>query len=206
MLGTVTMQHAFDAVSPVQLRRLDRIEEIFLAEGFRKVTVGELAGRLRCSRRSLYELAPSKEALFLAVLERFLARVRREGDMGARAAPPARAFEPYLMPAIESARKVSTALMRDIDGYPPARAIWDRHTQDRMEGLRVLVERCVKSGIFRGIEPRLVAEVMAASLQRISSPEFLSRAKMSYREAVSELYGLLLHGLLRDSRASDPLR
>ena len=53
-----------------QARLLGEIEAIYLAEGFRGSTVGELAARLRCSRRALYELAPSKEELFLRVLGR----------------------------------------------------------------------------------------------------------------------------------------
>jgi len=197
MLTPVNAQPRTAAPTPRQERLLDELETIFLEQGFRGVTVAELAGRLRCSRRSLYELAASKEALFLRVLDRFLSRLREAGRRGARGAAPDRAFEPYLMPAIEAARKLSTALMGDITAYPPANAIWAQHTRERMEGLRELVERCVTLGIFRGIDPRLVAEVMAASLRRICEPEFLATSGLSYREAVSELYRLLLHGLVR---------
>ena len=55
---------------------LDALEEIFLQEGFRSVAVGELAARLHCSRSTLYGVAPSKQRLFLVVLERLLARIR----------------------------------------------------------------------------------------------------------------------------------
>lgn len=192
------------APTPRQQRLLDGLEAIFLERGLRGVSVAELAGRLRCSRRSLYELAPTKEALFLRVLDRYLSRLREAGWRGARAAPPERAFEPYLMPAIAAARRLSTTLMRDINGYPPASALWAQHTQQRMEGLRELVERCVRLGIFRGIDPRLVAEVMAASLRRISDPDFLAESGLSYREAVSELYALLLHGLAHSAPPAVP--
>lgn len=191
--------------TPRQQRLLDALETVFLEEGFRDVTIAELAKRLRCSRRSFYELAPSKEALFLRVLDRYLSRLRDLGRQGAAAASPQAAFEPYLMPAIEAARKLSNRLMRDITAYPPANAIWEAHTRERMEGLRGLVERCVDLGIFRGIDPRLVAEVMAASLRRICEPGFLATTGLTYREAVSELYGLLLHGLVH-SRPAAPGR
>ncbi len=182
-------------LSPRQLALLDALEAIFLAEGFRDVTVAGLASRLRCSRRSFYQLAPTKEALFLRVLERYLARLREEGRQATIGLPPERAFEPYLAPAIIAARKLSTTLMRDITGYAPANAIWECHTRERMDGLRALVERCVERGIFRGIDPRLVAEVMSASLRRIGEPRFLADTGLTYREAVAELYGILLHGL-----------
>lgn len=40
---------------------LDGLEEIFREEGFRRLTIGELATRLRCSRSTLYAMAPTKE-------------------------------------------------------------------------------------------------------------------------------------------------
>ncbi|MCL4744053.1 MAG: TetR/AcrR family transcriptional regulator [Burkholderiaceae bacterium] len=181
--------------TPRQLRLLDDLETIFLAEGFRDARVADLARRLRCSRRSFYELAPTKEALFLRVLDRYLRTLRDEGSKATVGVPPELAFEPYLRPALEAARKLSSAAMRDIDAYPPASALWRRHTRERMQGLRALVERCVEQGVFRGIDPRLVAEVMTVSLRRICEPDFLCTTELSYREAVSELYGLLLHGL-----------
>lgn len=183
--------------TPRQERLLDELETIFLREGFRDVTVAELAKRLRCSRRSFYELAPSKEALFLRVFDRYLADLRAQGRRGAEGAPPERAFEPYLSPAIEAARKLSTTLMRDVRAYAPAEAMWQAHTRERMRGLRELVQRCVDLGLFRGIDACLVAEVMAASLRRIGDPGFLAESGLTYREAVSELYALMLRGLTR---------
>ena len=181
--------------TPRQERLLDALEDVFLEEGFRGITVAELAQRMHCSRRSFYELAPSKEALFLRVFDRYLRRLREAGRRGAEGATPEGALEPYLAPAIEAARKLSTTLMRDVQAYPPAQAMWDRHRRERMSGLQALIERCVQTGVFRGVDAYLVAEVMAVSLRRIGEPGFLVSSGLSYRDAVRELYSLLLHGL-----------
>ncbi|MFD5806975.1 TetR/AcrR family transcriptional regulator, partial [Streptomyces sp. NPDC127020] len=50
---------------------LDSIEEIFLAEGFTRVTVGELTERLHCSRATLYSVAPTKEQMVVLATKRF---------------------------------------------------------------------------------------------------------------------------------------
>lgn len=177
-------------------RMLDELENIFLQDGFRNVTVEELARRLHCSKRTLYQLAPSKEDLFLRIFDRYLSRFREEGAQNAKAARPEEAFIPYLQPAIEAARKLSATLIRDMAAYEPANAMWERHRDERMAGLRALVERCVDERIFRSTNPSLVAEVFAASLRRICEPKFLAASQLTYPEAVSELYGLLLNGLL----------
>lgn len=185
---------------------LEKLETIFLRDGFRDVTVEQLARHLHCSKRTIYDLAPSKEELFLRVFDRYLSRLREEGNKRVMGIAPEQAFVPFLTPAIDAARKLSVALMRDMTGWAPANDMWERHQRDRMAGLRVLVERCVENGVFRNANPYLVAEVVAASLRRIREPNFLAASKLSYREAVAELYGLLLHGLLHPEAADIELK
>jgi len=65
-------------LSPRQQEVLDTVEAVFLREGLRPVRIGRLAEEARCSRSTLYELAPSKEELFLLVLDRMIRRTRRQ--------------------------------------------------------------------------------------------------------------------------------
>src|SRR4051812_8968716 len=71
------------AVSERHRTLIDALEQLFLQEGFRSVTVDELAARLKCSKRTLYEVASSKQELFLLVVERWLERIRHLGWQGA---------------------------------------------------------------------------------------------------------------------------
>ena len=67
---------------------LDGLIEIFLAEGFARFSVEDLAVRLQCSKSTLYAVAPSKEQLITAIVraffrrstERIEARLARESD------------------------------------------------------------------------------------------------------------------------------
>src|SRR2546423_4270803 len=94
---------------------LDALEEIFLGEGVRRVSVGELARRLRCSRRTLYALAKSKQELFLLVVDRFLSRILRLGDESASARhDPAARIEAYLEPGIQQVARSTNLFFTDI--------------------------------------------------------------------------------------------
>ena len=61
--------------SPRQEQILDVLEELFVTKGFRAWTVDELVAEAQCSRKTLYELAPSKGQLFVLVLDRMWRRL-----------------------------------------------------------------------------------------------------------------------------------
>lgn len=175
---------------------LDELEGIFLREGFRAIGVGELAARLRCSRRTLYELAPSKEGLFLLVLERFLARIRALGRERAMAERDlTRRIEALLEPGITETRQARAAFSDDVAAYAPARRLMDEHQRERMELLREVVEEGCRAGVFRGVHPLLVAEVMLAAVGRVRQPDFLRASGLSLSEAFAECSRVLRQGL-----------
>ncbi|MBI2962161.1 MAG: TetR/AcrR family transcriptional regulator [Deltaproteobacteria bacterium] len=183
--------------SPRARRTLEALEEIFLREGFRRISVGEIAARLHCSRRTLYELAAAKEDLFLLVLDTFLRRIRRLGDEAALgAADLAGRIERYLAPGIRETARASNVFFADVAGLPPARRLFDAHQQARIAGLRAMVAEGARRGVFRGFDPHLVAEVFIGAYRRVSQPDFLAAANLSITEAYAELSRLLRHGLL----------
>ena len=70
-------QRAEERLGPRHREVLDDLESLFLRDGFSGFSVRELAAHVGCSRRTLYELAPSKDELVLIVFDRFLHRVGR---------------------------------------------------------------------------------------------------------------------------------
>lgn len=180
---------------------LDGLEAIFLKEGFRGVTVEDLASRLRCSRQTLYRVAPSKPEIFLAVLDRFLARIREEGREAACArSDPMDRIEALLEPGIAATVPASRRFTEDVDGYEPARTLLAEHQRERMRLLRELVEDGIRLGAFTGFHAQLVAEVMVAAVGRVSRPDFLSEAGLSMSEAFDECSRLIRWGLARADR------
>jgi AcrR family transcriptional regulator len=206
-----TNDHQGDAsvAGPVLQRReavLDALEMIFQKRGFREVTIGELAGRLQCSRRVFYEIASTKEGLFLLVLDRLLRRVRRLGDEALNLADPADRFARFLEPGFTQRPHAGTAFFADIDSLPAARRLLERHQRERVEGVRQILEDGVRVRRFREVHPFLVSEAARLMALRIKDPTFLASAGLSASQAFEEFAGILLHGLSRRDAASAPLR
>lgn len=180
-----------------QERLLQRIEAVFLREGFRRVTVGELAARMRCSRRTLYELAPSKEALFMAVLDRVLTRIDVTGRDAADAADGLGAkITALIEPGLSLLADATSAFFADIASHPRAARRLRRHQDARQRALCELIERGVRDGECRPVHGDLAAHAVLSTYRAITEPEFLSRVDLSLGEAVAETRDLFLHGLL----------
>ncbi len=177
------------------------LSEMIMNEGFSRLSVSEMAERLGCSKRTIYELAPSKNDLVLRILYEFFARLRAEAEAAVGVThDPARQIHDYLQVGVRAAQRLGPVALRDIDKWEPARRLWQEHTRLRVEGLSKLIERGVTLGAFRAIKPRLVAELAFASISRLREPDFYASTNLSISEAFQEYYRMLLASLVAEDR------
>jgi AcrR family transcriptional regulator len=188
---------AEESSSPRLERLLEELEHVFLREGFLHFRTEELARRLRCSKRALYQIAPSRERLFEVVVERWLANLRLAGHEAARRAPDAlAAVTDYLGAAIVATRDASAQFVRDMSRSPAAHRRLMSHQRERIAGLERLIESGTARGYFRGVHAKLIAEVMLNAVAQLVDPEVLARVGLTMSQAFAELYDIVEHGLL----------
>jgi AcrR family transcriptional regulator len=183
--------------SPRQRQIFDELQELFLAEGFRHLTIADLVERLHCSRRTLYSLAPSREELVLIVIDRLLNKMGVEAN--ARAAEcddPGDALAAYLDAGVTTLRPARPAFTQDLEAYGPTRHLYDRHLRTALGVLGNLVNAGIAQGTFRHFHPPLVAEILDSAVDRIRRPEVLERAGVTMSQALAELSELMRHGLV----------
>jgi AcrR family transcriptional regulator len=183
-------------LSPRLTRLLDTLEGLFFEEGFLKFRMDDLARRLRCSKHTLYVLAPSREELFELVIERFLSRVRAQGEAAANAAPNRiSAVTAYLESAVHGTRRNSVQFISDLAEFLPGRRRLRNHQRQRVAGLESIVAAGVAEGAFGPIHPKLVAEVMIHTIGKIVDPHFLAACGLTVSEAYREFYHWMVYGL-----------
>jgi AcrR family transcriptional regulator len=177
-----------------------QLEKLFLEEGFRDLTVDEIAARLSCSKRSLYQIAPSKLEIFLRILDQFLDRIRR---MGNRAVlehdDPAARLAAYMEPGYIETKRASRRFVEDIQASKAALQLLEAHQRERMNTLRDIVDDGIRRDQFRKVNSLLVAEAYLAAIAKIDDPEFLRRAGLGFSEAFAELYQLIAYGVFRSA-------
>lgn len=190
-------QRAEDRLGPRHRQVLDALEVLFLAEGFAGRSVGELAARVGCSRRTLYELAASKDDLVLIVLDRFLHRVGRAAlERIDEHAPYAEQVARYITGAAELQR-LTSVFAEDLADEPAARRLFDRHFEYVTAVTEGIVERGVAAGEFRDVPPAVVAGTLAASAAYFSQSGTLAEAGLDYDAAIAVLVELITRSLTR---------
>jgi len=184
--------------SPRLRRLLDDLETLMKAEGFLHLSTDDIAGRLRCSKATLYRLASSREELFELVIGRWLARFRDVGWQAVQSVDdwPTRLVR-YLAAAPTGVRDASYKFMRDVYAFPGGHRILMDHQQRRMDLLEAIIAAGVEADVFQPVHPRVAADLILSSVRRLVDPDFLASVGLSVAEATEEWYRILEFGLLR---------
>ena len=195
-----------DRKSSAAEKRLDNLEQVFRREGFRHLNVSDMAAKLQCSKRSLYELAASKQALIELVLKRRFAKIRQAGwDAAAPHESPIDRTWAFLEVGTNALVEMGDRLLMDIERDPIASQIFSEHQRRRADGIRAMIEDGVRQGYFTGYHPQVVAEVIMISFRRMRDPTFLQELGISLADAWDELTRLIQNGLFpRDGSTPDP--
>jgi AcrR family transcriptional regulator len=174
----------------------DQLVDLFLAEGFRHLTLSAIAARLRCSKSTLYALGQTKEQVTVNVVRRFFrdATERVEAATGAAAADGERIVA-YLRAIGDALRPASAAFMSDLAGHALAREIYQQNTAIAARRVRELIADGVRTGEFRPVHAWFVADTVAATMERIQSGAVQAATGLPDADAYDELATLVLEGI-----------
>jgi AcrR family transcriptional regulator len=184
------------AATPRQEDLLDRLVTVFLAEGFQRFTIAELAARLRCSKTTLYSVGHSKEAIVAGALVRFfrLAAIQVEERVDAESDPALRIVT-YLRTVADALRPASPIFFADLAAHPSARAIYERNTELAVARVKRLIDEGETAGTFRAVNAAFVADVVTTTMARIQAGQVSGSTGLGDAEAYDELAGLILRGI-----------
>ena len=175
----------------------EKLEPIFLQEGFRDLTIDSLAKRLSCSNRTLYSIAPSKEEMFLLVIGQCLDRALSAGLEGAaQHEDPVDRIVAYLRPRIVISGQCGLRCAADLQSYTPATNMVDNYRNQRLGFLEKIISSGIHEGSFRSVHPHIVAQIILSSLREFQRNFSEGCSEIPFDEATAELYDLVLHGLV----------
>jgi len=155
-----------------QAELLDQLEGVFLAEGFGRFTLDDLALRLRCSKSTLYALAGSKEQLAARVIRHFFRKATEAVETRtATEEDPALRVTAYLTAVAQALAPASRAFYRDLDGFAPGRAVYEQNTA--IAAVSVVHGDVPEGARYGGVPARPMAEWLRelAAVRRLAQKD-----------------------------------
>jgi AcrR family transcriptional regulator len=190
--------------APARRRReelLDQLVSLFLAEGFRHLTLADLSARLHCSKSTLYGLGQTKEQVTANVVRHFFRMATGQVESAIPAqAPPGERIAAYLHAIGDALRPASAAFMADLAAQDSAREIYQQNTAIAARRVAELIAEGVASGEFRPVHASFIADTAAATMARIQSGAILAATGLGDADAYDELAALLLDGIRERTR------
>lgn len=175
---------------------LDRLVTLFAAEGFARLTLDDIAGRLSCSKTTLYALASSKQELVVEAVRQYfrVATAEVEAGLDGVAGYGAR-IEAYLRGVAACLQPLSPAFLEDLSAFFPAAAVYRRNTEFAADRIRQLISAGVEAGELREVHAAFVGEMVAATMFDIQRGRLFERLELTDAEAYAELAAFVVAAL-----------
>lgn len=190
---------------PARLReRRDRLTgelvDMFLVEGFSGASVEDLARRLRCSKSTVYLIAPSKEQIVVEVVERFFSRAaeRIEARVG-EVDDPRERITVYLQAVAAELAPASPAFYEDVYAFEPAARVYEANTRFAAQRIQDFVDEGVARGVIRSANAAFVGAAVGQVMTAIQSGAIEAATGLDDAASYTALADLVTHGLRPDS-------
>lgn len=175
---------------------------LFFQFGFRRISMDEIASGLRMSKKTLYALFPTKEALIRAAVESFLepnlakitALLQNEKTVAGFFAGSIAVFQGL-------SQCISEPMMSDMRTMPE---IWHEVETRRLKvlmGLREVLERGKRSGEIRSdLHIDLFLRIFIMMVNAVGNPAVMMELNLKPSELVEQIHAVFFQGIMNDGR------
>jgi AcrR family transcriptional regulator len=174
---------------------LNAFKELVEIKGFYSVTMDELAGKARVSKRTIYRYFSSKEELIEAAIEWFKAEAAVEFERMLQSDLEAHEIMFHMLNFLIGRGRFLTNShsMDDLQHHYPH--LWKGIDEYRASRIKILAEKVMKDnrqGVIQEIDPRITTQVILTSISAVLNPEFILSNGLTFEDAVRQLSTLLV--------------
>jgi len=181
-----------------QLEILDALEGSIHDEGMARATMAEIAARLNCSLRTLYEIAPSKDELMLTVVDRRLHRIGREAMRALESeGSPLHRLRAYLKATNLAVQPATAAFSRVFANVPGAQRLVESHGAYVVAITQAMLDQAVAEGEIPALDTAAMAHVLGGLGSEFSRPEIEETIQGTPKETADAVAEVIFEGLLR---------
>ena len=175
---------------------LDQLSDLF-DSGFAEITMSEIASRVNCSLRTLYEIADSKDELVLIVIDRNLRKVGRSAiEIIDPWMTPLEAIRLYLEAATVAVESTTEEFAKDLEIVPSAQKLSKDHSDYLVAITRSLLDLAVERGDIADVDTAAVARVVAGLGRDFAHVDVMKDLRSSPKVAADDMLEIIMRGLV----------
>lgn len=174
----------------------DELLTLFLAQGFARFTLDDIAAALHCSKSTLYTLAGSKEQLVRTATVHFFRTATERVESQIVGITNARdRITTYLTAVGTALAEASDTFMADLADFAPAREVYEMNTRLAASRVQELIHDGVVDGTFRNVHAAFAADLVTTMMVRIQQRDVRVGSGLGDADAYRELATILTHGI-----------
>lgn len=165
-----------------------------------KFTMDDLSERLMISKKTLYELVRSKEALITQMIERYFELLAVEQD---------KIHADGSLSTVEKLRRLLSAIpafpirqyhLKELrTTYPAAYAVLNERLSKGWERTFSVIDRAKAEGAVGEIDNELFSMVFASAIERFLEEDYID-SEHSFQNRLEQLVDILLFGICRNQK------
>jgi len=172
-------------------------EKRMIKFGYRKVTMDEIALDLHMSKNTIYKQFVGKEDIAKALVKRLQQQLNLALDnIEKTPKDPLRIFSDSVLLLRRQLGPWFEHFFREIPTELPA--LWEEFIHFRNEkilGIRSLVEKGSKNGIFRKVNASIATEAYLGAVKAVTNPRFLEQENLTFEQALDAVLDLWSNGI-----------
>ncbi len=185
------------ALTARQLEILDALEDSVMVDSLAEVTMAGIAKRMNCSLRTLYGIAPSKDELVMAVVDRRLHRIGREAMQALDLdGSPLTRLRAYLQAANRAVQPTTAAFSRDFADDPAAQRVVGAHGAYVVAITEALLDEAVSKNEIQAMDTLALAHILGGLGAEFSKPDVDEIIHGSPKDAADFVAEIILSGLV----------
>ncbi|WP_420419862.1 TetR/AcrR family transcriptional regulator [Pacificispira sp.] len=185
-----------ERLSDRQREILVELEKLLMTRTVSDLTMANVAALLNCSMRSLYNLAQSKDELFLLVADRKLRQVGRQAMQQIDGTlPPMTALRLYLESTNKAVQPDSLVLRRNLASLAGGRELGESHRNFIIQITTKLLDRALENGDIKRVDTHATAMVLGGLGRMFSQAEIAETLEASPQETARQMIDIILDGL-----------
>ena len=198
MLLNNSIEKSYNSKKPLTFKHKEVIDklELMLEQGVPKQTMSELAGKLKISLRTLYQISPSKDHLIRMTVNRILMRLGKEAlDEVANINSPIEKLKKYLRHVNQAVGPKFKVYLQSLGSDDDSLKMIDFHEKYITSFSKELLKEAIRKKEIKNIDTQAFAMLLGSIGRDFAKDDNAKKLSSSPEQTANSITEIILNGI-----------